>query len=152
MTLLRRAYEDYALGCTAQFARFFVLILQADRLPPMFHCSAGKDRSGFAAALALSTVGVPWESVVTDYLATNRLWRGDTVVPRDLPPALAEILLGAHLELLEAAFAAIRRTDGSIDASVERALGLDAEARQRLRDLLLVAKSMTGSLPVTGLL
>jgi len=139
MTLLRRAYEDYALGCTAQFARFFALLREPGRLPLMFHCSAGKDRTGFAAALVLSAVGVPWDVVTADYLATNRLWRRDTVASHDLSPALAAMLLGAHLELLEAAFAAIRRTDGSIDAYLERALGLDDAARQQLRDLLLAA-------------
>ena len=136
MTLLRRAYEDYALGCTAQFARLFALILEPGRLPLLYHCSAGKDRTGFATALILSALGTPWETVTQDYLATNRLWRRDTVPSRDISPALAEILLNAHLELLDAAFAAIRRTDGSIDTYLERALGLDDTKRQRLRDLL----------------
>jgi protein-tyrosine phosphatase len=136
MTLLRRAYEDYALGCTAQFTRLFALILEPDGLPLLYHCSAGKDRTGFASALILSAVGVSWDVVVQDYLATNRLWRRDTVPSKDLSPALAEILLGAHVELLEAAFEAIRRTDGSIDAYLERALGIDAAGRQRLDALL----------------
>jgi protein-tyrosine phosphatase len=136
MTLLRRAYEDYALGCTAQFARFFALILEPARLPLLYHCSAGKDRTGFASALVLAALGAGWDMIAHDYLATNRLWRRDTVPSRDLSPALAEVLLGAHLELLEDAFAAIRRTDGSIDAYLERALGLDDAKRRSFRDML----------------
>ena len=138
MTLLRRAYQDYALGSTAQYARFFALLLEPGGLPLLYHCSAGKDRTGFATALILTAIGVSWEHVTADYLATNRFWRRDTVQSGDLSPALGEILLGAHLELLEAAFAAIRQTDGSIDFYLNRALGLDDAARQRLRDLLLV--------------
>lgn len=136
MTLLRRAYEAYALASLDQYRALFGLLLEDRRLPLLFHCSAGKDRTGFGAALVLTALGADWDTVMEDYLATNRLWRGDTVISHDLPPPLADILLRAHPELLEHAFTAIRRTDGSTDAYLARALRLDDAKRQRLRDLL----------------
>ena len=42
--------------------------------PCLFHCTAGKDRTGFAAALILSALGVPYETVLEDYLLTNAHW------------------------------------------------------------------------------
>ncbi len=137
MSLLRGAYEDYAIGCHAQFGRLFARVLAPGALPLMFHCSAGKDRTGFATALLMTALGVDAATIMDDYLATNRLWRRDTVPSRDFAPDLKQILLGAHAELLEAAFAAIRREYGTVDAYFETALGLDRSARGRLRDLLL---------------
>lgn len=137
LSLLRRAYLAYVFDCGHRYAAMFSLILEGDRLPLLFHCSAGKDRTGFAAALLLTALGVPWESVVEDYLATRRLWRSDAELARELPAAVGEKLLGVHPEILQAAFDAIRREFGGTDAYFARVLGLDAGRRERLRDLLL---------------
>ena len=37
----------------------------------IFHCTAGKDRTGFGALLALSALGVPFSTIKKDYLLTN---------------------------------------------------------------------------------
>ena len=138
LSLLRRAYLAYVFDCGHRYAAMFELILQGrDRLPLLFHCSAGKDRTGFGAALVLTALGVAWESVVEDYLATRRLWRSDPELARELPAAVADKLLGVHEELLDAAFDAIRREFGDTDQYFERVLGLDAGRRDRLRELLL---------------
>ncbi len=137
MALLRRAYHAYAFECGARYAAMFALILDgADRLPLLFHCSAGKDRTGFGAALILAALDVPWARIVEDYLATNRLWRSDPELARELPPAVAEKLLGVHAELLEETFATIRREFATMDRYFEVVLGLTAERRQRLREIL----------------
>ena len=44
-----------------------------DRLPALFHCAGGKDRTGLAATLLLSILGVPQELIVDDFLLTNSL-------------------------------------------------------------------------------
>lgn len=137
MRLLHLAYEGYALAANAQYRAFFALLREPTNLALLFHCSAGKDRTGFAAALVLCALGVAWESVVEDYLATNLLWRGDPSLSPDLPDVLRETMLTAHAEALEAAFTAIRRRDGSVDAYLDRALGVDDAVRTRLRDQLL---------------
>lgn len=137
LALLQRAYFAYAFDCVPRYAAMFDLILQgSDRLPLLFHCSAGKDRTGFAAALVLAALDVPWDSIVEDYLATNRLWRSDPELARDLPPVVADKLLSVHVELLENAFAAIRRESGAMDRYFETVLGLTPARRERLRMLL----------------
>jgi protein-tyrosine phosphatase len=137
MSLMRRAYVAYALDCTTQYRRLFELARDADRLPLMFHCTAGKDRTGFAAAMLLTALGVPQTQVMDDYLATNRLWRREAARGFAWPPELADVLLRVHPELLHVAFEAIESSAGSVKVYLERALGLDAVARVQLQDQLL---------------
>ncbi len=136
-TLLRRAYEAYALSATRQYGTLFALLARGDAGPLLFHCTAGKDRTGFGAALLLSALGVGEEDVMADYLATNDLWRRESLPARDLPPELAAVLLRAHRPLLEAGLAAARAAHGTLEAYLHHALGVDAAALERLRGRLL---------------
>ncbi len=52
---------------------FFKTLMEADKTPLMFHCTAGKDRAGFAAALFLAALGVDRETIIEDYMLTNEL-------------------------------------------------------------------------------
>ena len=134
--VLERAYAAYALSSSAQYRALLDAILDG-ATPLLFHCSAGKDRTGFAAAMLLTALGVPWPTVVADFEATNRLWRRDTVPSEDLPPEIRDALLRAEPGLLAAAFEAARQRHGGIDAYLAEALGLDADRRAHLQDLLL---------------
>jgi protein-tyrosine phosphatase len=137
MDLLRQAYEAYALAAAPAFRVMFGLLADAENLPLLLHCSAGKDRTGFAAALLLTALGVGWDQVLDDYLATNRLWRREVARNFTLPAPVAEALLGAHAELLTAAFDALRGAYGSVDAYLDVEMGLNPGARQALADRLL---------------
>ncbi len=136
-SLMRRAYTAYALECGHCYRGLFDLLLEEGRTPLLFHCSAGKDRTGFAAALILTAVGVHWDIVMQDYLATNQIWSGDTNLAAELPPEAASELLRVSPEYLETAFAALKREYGSIDRYMERVLGLVPRRRDRLMTLLL---------------
>ena len=134
--VLERAYAAYALSSSAQYRHMLSLLLEGGT-PLLFHCSAGKDRTGFGAAVLLTALGASWDTVVADFEATNRLWRRDTVPSEDLPPAIRTSLLRAEPALLAAAFEAARRRHGSIDSYLAEALDLGPARRARLRDLLL---------------
>lgn len=134
--VLERAYVAYAMGSNAQYRALFERLLNGGT-PLLFHCSAGKDRTGFGAALVLTALGVAWPDVVADFEATNRLWRRDTVHAADLPAEIKESLLRAEPALLAAAFAAAEKAYGSLDAYFEQALRLDVAARAQLCEILL---------------
>lgn len=134
--VLGRAYAAYALSSAAQYSALFSLLVDG-QTPLLFHCSAGKDRTGFGAAMLLTALGVGWDEVVRDFEATNRFWRRDTVSMPELPPGLAEALLRADPALLAHAFDAARRAHGSIDDYLEQALGLDQQRREALRQNML---------------
>ena len=134
--VLERAYAAYALSSQAQYRALFDLVADGGT-PLLFHCSAGKDRTGFGAALLLTALGVAWDTVVADFEATNRLWRRDTVPADDIPPAVRESLLRADPVLLAAAFEAARRQYGSLEAFLEQALGFGPARTAQLRDVML---------------
>ncbi len=119
--LLQAAYAAYA----------------GEHLPLLFHCSAGKDRTGFGAALLLTALGVPREVVVADYLATNRIWRREHALPPETPDAVRETLLTAHRPLLEGALDQAIRSYGSPERLLEDGLGLDAARLRALRGTML---------------
>ena len=144
LSLMRKAYLSYALEWHAHYRRVFELLLDEDGAPLLFHCSAGKDRTGFGAALILTALDVPWESVLEDYLATNRLWRAEASLAHALPPPVAEVMLRVHPDLLEYAFAVLRAEFGSVERYLEARLGLDAPRLARLRALLLEPPSGVG--------
>jgi protein-tyrosine phosphatase len=136
LTLMRQAYAAYALDYAHCYRAIFDLLLRNDG-PLLFHCSAGKDRTGFGAALILTVLGTPREVVMQDYLASNRLWRGEADIATGLPRDIAAKLLLVHPELLETAFAAIDEAYGSFDHYAELQLGLDAAHRALLRERLI---------------
>ncbi len=70
---LRKVYRHLAFACTAQIGEIVALISDPANLPAVIHCSAGKDRTGYVAALIQLLAGVPRETVIDDYLVTNRL-------------------------------------------------------------------------------
>ena len=137
LVLMRHAYRSYALDWPHRYAVLFDLLLTEERRPLLFHCTAGKDRTGFGAALLLAALGVPREAIQADYLATDRLWLGDAEIRAGLPPAVADVLLAAHGELLDVAFEAIRDAYGSLNTYLEQRIGLDPARRDRLRTALL---------------
>ena len=54
------------------YAELFHLLANKDNYPIVFHCSHGVHRTGTATSLILSTLGVPWATVETDYLLSNK--------------------------------------------------------------------------------
>ena len=135
--VLQTAYSAYAGEHLPRYRRLFELLLEGGRLPLLFHCSAGKDRTGFGAALLLTALAVPRATVMADYLATNRIWTREHALPPDTPPALRDTLLTAHQDLLDHALTqAIDRYD-SVERLMAEGLGLDAARVRRLRDILL---------------
>jgi protein-tyrosine phosphatase len=136
LTLLARAYTAYATDKLPIYRRLLALVADPARRPLAFHCSAGKDRTGFAAALLLMALGVGSDAILEDYLATNRFWRREHALPEGTPPAVAEALTRAHRPLLEGAIATALAGHAG-EAAFLASLGLDARRLAALRDQLL---------------
>jgi protein-tyrosine phosphatase len=129
--------------------------LGAGGTPLVFHCSAGKDRTGLAAALILHSLGVPRETILADYELTNSVVDLETELfqhPRSsigigedyshltrTDAATRAPLLHALPEYLDAALAQVEQDHGSLDAYLHSQLGVTAEVRQRLQQQLLEA-------------
>jgi protein-tyrosine phosphatase len=138
MGFLTDHYRDYPRRCAPGFRTLFATLSDGTHRPLVFHCTAGKDRTGFASALLLTLLGVPWEMVMEDYLRTNDLWIGHIGRYPELDIDTRAAIIEARTPYLEAAFEVVRTDYGSPEAFAEKALGLDASARDRLKADLLV--------------
>ncbi|MEV7562426.1 tyrosine-protein phosphatase [Streptomyces sp. NPDC089795] len=107
----------------------------------LFHCTAGKDRTGWAGAALLTALGVPRATVEADYLASNdyRKAANDAILSH-LPAQQAAVykpLLDVRPEYLNAGYDEVRAKYGSFGRYLEDGLGIDArELKELKRDLL----------------
>ncbi len=139
------ANRQFATTFTPQFREFIGVVQQAKGEPVVWHCSAGKDRTGFAAAILLRSLGVPEDIVMQDYILSReyalaarqkeltlvRILKGEEAADK------LQILLGVEEPWLQAAFDTIDETYGSFDNYVSEALGLSDEDVTALRAELL---------------
>jgi protein-tyrosine phosphatase len=138
---LMRSFYTNTHYLAARYKPFFSKLLvlpEEDAL--VFHCTAGKDRTGIGAALFLYALGVPYEKIREDYVATNYYRAGDNArmihVMMDrtgVAEPVAKSMMSANGEYLDAAFDAIRSEYGSIDRFLEIQLGMDHEKLVALR-------------------
>ncbi|GHH58904.1 protein-tyrosine-phosphatase [Kitasatospora indigofera] len=139
------AYRDRVVTRTGEHALILRLLAEPDGLPALVHCSAGKDRAGWAIAVVLLALGVPEEAILADYLASNgpaqayRFRRADGTVPEPGSElwTLLRPVFEARPEYLRAAWDSVREHWSSPEAYLREGLGLTAEGRGRLRELLL---------------
>ena len=109
----------------------------------VFHCTAGKDRTGWGAAVLQMVAGVPHDTIVAEYLASNEhvdgeygplveafgLAGGDAVALRHLVEVQADYLDSAVTMMMSAY--------GGIEGYVVRGLGLRQSGLSALADRLL---------------
>ncbi len=137
MQYLTDHYRDYPRRCAPGFRTLFGTLSDGEHRPLVFHCTAGKDRTGFASALLLTLLGVPWDSVMEDYLRTNEFWTGHIGRYPELDIDTRAAIIEARTPYLEAAFEVVRGDFGSPEIFAEKALGIDRNRIERLRaDLL----------------
>lgn len=124
-----------------------------DEVPLLLHCSAGKDRTGFGAALVLEVLGVSRETVLRDYALTNEAVDLEAFVLRHhasnmgladeehpllaVPPEARHAMLAADPDYLLAALECVDHTHGSVLAYVRDALGVGGAGIEKLRANLL---------------
>lgn len=131
---MQDTYRGFVRTSSHRFAEFFRLLLESDD-PTVFHCTAGKDRTGFAAALVLHALGAAREEVMHDYLLTNQRVKPPSWAWRGLEPHVARVLWGVQPEFLQASLDAIDQDYGGLEAYLCEGLGLGPAERERLRAL-----------------
>lgn len=115
----------------AVYREFFRQVQNEERLPLLFHCSAGKDRTGFAAALVLLSLGVDRKTVVADYMASGRYLTGkyDALMAKYPDHAALFIVKPSYLE---AGLDAIEKEFGSVERYLTGVLGVDLAVMRTL--------------------
>lgn len=121
------------------------LNLAENQVPMIFNCSAGKDRTGVAAALLLAALGVPTKIIIEDFVLTNTTGRlrerlaglsanGSLATH---PADVVNAVLSADPSYLTAAFDEVTTRCGSIEIYCEAELGIRADELSRIRSNLL---------------
>src|SRR5882757_308295 len=114
LDVMRDSYRSYVRHNTQSFRALFAHLLE-DRAPLVIHCTAGKDRTGFACALILHALGVPDDTIAEDYLLTNRYYRRDLNATTDLPDDVRIVLASVQDSFLAAAFEAVAAEYGNLE-------------------------------------
>lgn len=147
MQAMYRGFVDNPFAAS-QYARFVdeVLACAEQGRAILWHCTAGKDRAGFATAIVLEALGVDRGVIVEDYLLTNArlanmiegiLAHLDSFFRTEAARNSARRFFQADASYLEAAYAAADERYGSFEAFLEQAVGIDGDKRGRLLAYLL---------------
>ena len=125
-------YRGFVRTGTPRFAEFFGHLV-ASAEPTVFHCTAGKDRTGFAAALLLKTLGASDDEVMHDYLLTNERLAMPATTWQNIPREAMEVLWRVQPGFLRAGFDEVAVRYGSLDRYLREGLGVGDAERERLR-------------------
>jgi len=159
-------YSFYALGGTVEsiidyFNNSYVTIINSTRSQSMlrqlfdmlliddggctfFHCVGGKDRTGVAAALILSSLGVSWDKCLEDYLLSNKFFAKvnkakmcEVMEQTDNPEVIEGIrfMMDVDLVYMERIYEFINSEYGSLDEYLSDALLLTTDKTARLREI-----------------
>ena len=139
--MMRSSYPRILAQFNGQYRRMFAELL-AGHAPLAFNCSAGKDRTGVAAALLLTALGVPRETVIQDYLLSNRYVEPSQAGPmtgenarawRAIKPETMRAVMKVDRTYIEAAFNVVDSYQGGVRGYLRVQLGLDQPQLARLR-------------------
>jgi len=146
---LTTANRDFVRSESARRAyNLLFTTLADDTTSAVYHCTAGKDRTGWASAVLLTLLGVPRETVMADYLLSNAHLAAKNEVslarmaaaPAEMridPDALKQVLT-VQASFLQAAFDEVEARYGSFDAYLRDGLGLTETDLAQLRERYLV--------------
>lgn len=129
---MQTTYRDFVRSDSHRFAQLFEHLLDKPE-PLLFHCTAGKDRTGLAAALVLSALGVSEEDIWKDYLLTNQLYKRNSTGVTTLSPDVLKIVWEVQESFLQASLEVIHTQHGSIENYMTNKLGLTPAALDKLR-------------------
>lgn len=137
--------KEYSVG---QYRRLLNMALEPGDKALLWHCTAGKDRTGFGALIIQTLLGVHIDDIYADYLITNEYIKGEVEwlygmfekklggLDETSQKALF-YLFGAHLDYLEEVFNTAEELYGSFDGFLTKGLGMGPEERKKLQDIYL---------------
>lgn len=133
---MQTTYRDFVRTDSRRFAQLFEHLLDKPD-PLLFHCTAGKDRTGLAAALVLSALGVSEADIWRDYLLTNQLYKRNSIGATALSPDVLKIVWEVQESFLKASLDEINTQHGGVQNYLVTQLGLNTAAQEKLQSLYL---------------
>lgn len=146
MMEINRQFVSHPAALQA-YSRLLHLMVEEDgRI--VFHCTAGKDRTGWATVILLTILGVSRDDIVANYLASNAnlkeknesFYKSQSSFLTGISWGKIEPALTVRRSYLDASFAEVDRRYGSFDRYVREGLKLDKHAIATLRTKYLTSK------------
>ncbi len=143
---MQQVYQRMVLDSSPQFAKAFRQIIEGP-LPMLYHCTAGKDRTGIFTTFVLLSLGVPESTVLTDYELTAKYLTVEAQKKMstmsankelaELSPEQARVLMAADPACIRSALAVISEKYGSFDNYRRQALGISDRELEQLKSRVL---------------
>lgn len=155
MAMMQGANRSFVsdAGMRSQFSVLFNDLAGVDGAA-LFHCTAGKDRTGWTTAVLLSIAGVDRSTIMTDYLATNDYTAARVAATLAAMPAsmaaIYEPLLTVDASFLQAGLDEVTAEYGSMDNYLKQGLGLSEETIYVLRAKMVYYNSLPGQAELMG--
>ncbi|USG64816.1 tyrosine-protein phosphatase [Brevibacillus ruminantium] len=143
--IMKDFYHRMAFERTGQVKEIITLLAEQDHLPALIHCTGGKDRTGYLSALIQLLAGVPYQTVLDDYLFSN-----DLIQPRmqkiqryirwmslfQISPERMKPLMEVRRDYLEDSLTAVLKEYGTVEDYLMKACGIEENYLLRLRHML----------------
>jgi protein-tyrosine phosphatase len=140
---LRELYGRILADGHEILGRIFTALAEPGALPAVFHCTAGKDRTGLSAALLLELLEVPRSVVLDDFELTAMYWHPqvnseplENLVALGMGPEAAAALMGAPRWTMKETLDELDEVYGGVEAYLTGNAGVSPEALGRLRSEL----------------
>lgn len=141
---LYKSNRSYVLSYADRYRAFFKVLLDEKNYPILFHCTAGKDRTGFAALLLLTALGVDQNTIIKDYLLTNvyleefaEMISKRIALEKKLDPSKVKSIFLARESYIKGALDAIYDHHGSITNFLKNEIKIDEPEIKQLKSILL---------------
>lgn len=129
------------------FEQMFDILTDKTNYPIVICCALGKDKTGVAAALILSALGIDREQIISDFLLSNQLIDYDIFLPNvevyfsdsDVQETMTA-MLSAHQEVITCILDRINKQYGSVNHFLEKEVKLTSRKREKLKEILLYPK------------
>lgn len=132
---MHQMYRSFVLEQQERFAQFLDLVLSRQG-PVVVHCTAGKDRTGFASAMLQAALGMHRDDILADYLLTQQCYQVSlacTSQDYGLPEDIMRILWGVEAEYLDNALDLIDTQFGGLTDYLQDQLQLNSDKQEQLR-------------------
>lgn len=140
--LMMKTYESFANDDAPKFNTLLHQIIVQDSNPNVFHCTAGKDRTGYTAAMILAILKVDRQTILDEYDMTN--FYTETKIKEymanvdklgfgtNIQPAAIAAVMSVNKKYLEKCFAIIDAKYGGIDSFIKNQLGFSDQEREEI--------------------
>ncbi|MFA7555987.1 MAG: tyrosine-protein phosphatase [Spongiibacteraceae bacterium] len=150
--MLLMSYQSMPYWLIPQLQEIFKCLVRGEA-PLLFHCAAGKDRTGISAAIILHVLGIPMETILEDYELTNHAVNYSDFMERNrnshfgvssgktpltmLDDDIRKVMFSADPDYLMSAINKIEYENGSIDGFVSNVINVNHSDQKKMRDHLL---------------